>query len=61
VRQQAEELVPWAYGINGYASVLSSLIATCLAIAFGFQAVMFVALVLYLLSAEICCMMGNFK
>lgn len=61
LRQQAEELVPWAYGINGYASVLSSLIATCLAIAFGFQAVMFVALFLYLLSAEICYMMGNFK
>lgn len=53
LRQQAEELVPWAYGINGYASVLSSLIATCLAISFGFQTVMLLALLLYLLATGI--------
>ena len=49
--QQADELVPWAYGINGYASVLSSLIATCIAMSFGFQTVMFLAVGLYLLAA----------
>ncbi|GAK58987.1 spermidine synthase-like protein [Candidatus Vecturithrix granuli] len=53
LRQQADELVPWAYGINGYASVLSSLIATCLAVSFGFQIVMLLALFLYLLAAGI--------
>jgi len=53
LRRQAEELVPWAYGINGYASVLSSLIATCLAISFGFQTVIFLAMLLYLLAAGI--------
>jgi hypothetical protein len=51
VSQRANELVPWAYGINGYASVLSSLIATCIAMSFGFQAVMGLAVGLYLLAA----------
>lgn len=47
----ADELVPWAYGINGYASVLSSLIATCVAISSGFQTVILLAGMLYALAA----------
>ena len=44
-------LVPWAWGINGCASVLSAVLATLLAIQFGFSAVIIAALVLYALAA----------
>lgn len=48
---QARDLTPWAYGINGYASVLSSLLATWIAISSGFQMVLLVAGGMYLLAA----------
>ncbi|MGD8642895.1 MAG: hypothetical protein PVI15_01325 [Chromatiales bacterium] len=41
------ELVPWAWAVNGCASVVSAVLATVLAIHFGFSAVLGVALVLY--------------
>jgi hypothetical protein len=44
-------LVPWAWGINGCASVLSAVMATLLAIQFGFSVVVVVALLLYLVAA----------
>jgi len=44
-------LVPWAWGINGCASVLSAVMATLLAIQFGFTAVVLAALLLYLVAA----------
>jgi len=44
-------LVPWAWGINGCASVLSAVMATLLAIQFGFSAVVLAALLLYLVAA----------
>lgn len=44
-------LVPWAWGINGCASVLSAVLATLLAIQFGFSAVVLAALLLYLVAA----------
>ena len=47
----ARELVPWAYGVNGCASVLSSLIATCIAIPYGFRTVILLAGMLYLIAA----------
>lgn len=40
-------LVPWAWGINGCASVTGAVLATLLAIHVGFAAVVVVALVLY--------------
>ena len=43
--------IPWAWGINGCASVVSAMLATLLAIHLGFMFVVFVAVVLYLLSA----------
>ena len=49
----AEELVPWAYGVNGCASVLSSLLASCIAISFGFQVVFLLAGLLYSVIAVI--------
>lgn len=44
---QAHAYLPWAWGINGCASVISAVLATLLAIHFGFQAVIVVALLLY--------------
>jgi spermidine synthase len=48
---QSPGLVPWAWGINGCASVLSAILATLLAMSFGFRAVVLIALALYLLAA----------
>src|SRR5215216_1952779 len=41
------ELVPWAWGINGCASVLSAILAILLAMSLGFNAVVLIALGLY--------------
>jgi hypothetical protein len=47
----APGFVPWAWGINGFASVVSAVLATLLAIEFGFNVVIVLALVLYALAA----------
>ncbi|MFH1829942.1 MAG: SAM-dependent methyltransferase [Pseudomonadota bacterium] len=44
-------LIPWAWGINGCASVISPMIATLIAIHFGFSAVITAAVVFYVLAA----------
>lgn len=49
--EAAPALLPWAWGVNGCASVLSAVIATLLAIHFGFSLVVMLALLLYLLAA----------
>ena len=43
------DLIAWAWGINGYASVVSAILATCLAIAFGFNVVILLAVGIYLI------------
>ncbi|HYO79741.1 MAG TPA: SAM-dependent methyltransferase, partial [Thermoanaerobaculia bacterium] len=43
--------IPWAWGINGTASVLSSMLATLVAVHFGFSALVAVAAALYALAA----------
>jgi hypothetical protein len=43
--------VPWAWGINGCASVLSAVLAILLAMSLGFSAVLLIAIGLYLLAA----------
>ena len=43
----APNLIPWAWGVNGCASVVSAVLATILAIAIGFNAVIVLALSLY--------------
>ncbi len=43
-------LLPWAWGVNGCASVLASVLATLLAMSFGFRVVLFCAAALYLLA-----------
>ncbi len=44
-------LVPWAWGINGCASVVSSVLASMIALAWGFSAVLAMAGAAYGLSA----------
>ncbi|WP_455206947.1 spermine/spermidine synthase domain-containing protein [Kaarinaea lacus] len=45
---QTNHYVPWAWGINGCASVISAVLATLLAIHFGFSMVVLCAVILYL-------------
>jgi spermidine synthase len=46
--QKAEHYIPWAWGINGCASVISASLSTLLAIDLGFNVVIGIGLVLYL-------------
>jgi hypothetical protein len=43
--------IPWAWGINGTASVLSSMLATLVAVHFGFSALVAMAALLYAVAA----------
>ena len=43
------ELIPWAWGINGYTSVLGSVMAVMLAIELGFMVVLLIAAGVYAL------------
>ncbi len=49
--QTAPQQVPWAWAVNGCASVISTVLATLLAIHFGFMAVVVLALSLYMAAA----------
>jgi hypothetical protein len=53
VGREVPELVPWAWGINGCASVVSAVLATLLAIEFGFTTVVALAVALYVLAAVV--------
>jgi hypothetical protein len=44
------EYVAWGWAVNGFASVIGSVLTTILAISFGFRTVLFLALVLYLIA-----------
>ncbi len=45
------DFIPWAWGVNGCASVLSAILATILAIHFGFTVVIGTAIILYFFAA----------
>ena len=49
----SRSLVPWAWGINGFASVTGAVLGTFLAISTGFTALVFVALACYFLAAVV--------
>lgn len=49
----APTLVPWAWGVNGCASVLSAMLATLIAMNFGFSVVISAAAVLYACAAAV--------
>jgi hypothetical protein len=53
VADSAPDFIPWAWGINGFASVMSASLATLLAIAFGFTTVVLLALCVYVTAAAI--------
>jgi len=53
VADNAPDFIPWAWGINGFASVVSASLATLLAIEFGFTAVVLIALVFYASAAAV--------
>ena len=50
VRRTNESFVPWAWGINGCASVVGTVLAVVLAMGFGFRAVTVLALGIYALA-----------
>jgi len=47
LRERAPELVPWAWAVNGCASVLASILATMIALSAGFSAVLIAAALAY--------------
>ena len=49
--QHAPELISWAWGINGCASVISAVLASLIAMHFGFNTVIAIASLLYLIAA----------
>ena len=53
VAASAPGFLPWAWGINGFASVLSAVLATLVAIHFGFAVVIAIAILLYAAAAQI--------
>ena len=53
VSAKAPDLVPWAWGVSGCASVLSAVLAMILAIHFGFTVVVAIALALYIVAAMV--------
>jgi SAM-dependent methyltransferase len=49
--QTIPALIPWAWGINGCASVISAMLATLIAMQFGFTVLIFLAIALYCVAA----------
>ncbi len=50
LRADDSSLVPWAWGVNGYASVISASLATLIAIHYGFHSVILCAVAIYLMA-----------
>jgi len=50
VQLKSPHLIPWAWGVNGCASVLSAILAVLLAIEIGFNGVMLCAVALYVIA-----------
>lgn len=46
--QVSRRLIPWVWGINGYATVIGSVLCVILALVFGFKVVIFIAAGIYL-------------
>jgi len=51
--EHAQEYVAWAWAVNGFASVIGAALTTILAMTFGFEVVLFVALALYVMAFTI--------
>jgi spermidine synthase len=53
VKERAGQFVPWAWAINGTASVMSTVLGVIIAIAWGFNTVFFLSMVLYIFAGLI--------
>jgi hypothetical protein len=53
IAKVAPSYIPWAWGINGFASVTGAVLATVLAVEVGFRMVVLVAVVLYVAAARL--------
>jgi hypothetical protein len=53
VAAQVPALTPWAWGVNGCASVVGAVLAMVLAVSWGFRAVLLVAYALYVVAAAV--------
>jgi len=51
VEKNTEQLVPWAWGVNGFFSVVASPLAVILSMAAGFNSVLLLALLCYFIAA----------
>jgi len=51
ISQTTPAMIPWAWGINGCASVISAILATLIATQFGFTVLIFLAVALYCVAA----------
>ena len=50
ISEKAPSLIPWAWGMNGFFTVIGSVLALMLSMMIGFQAVLWIAVCIYLLS-----------
>ncbi|MCK5101106.1 MAG: hypothetical protein KAR45_23555, partial [Desulfobacteraceae bacterium] len=50
LKEEDKFSIPWAWGVNGYFSVISILLATLFAIIFGFRSVLMIAALCYLMA-----------
>ena len=48
--QRNKTFIPWAWGINGYATVIGSVLSVILALHFGFRVVLLIAAAIYVLA-----------
>ena len=53
LQQKSPSFLPWAFGVNGGASVIGSILCIIMALAIGFQAVAWIAAAIYLIGALI--------
>ena len=51
LRRNQQDLIAWAWGVNGYASVVGAILAICLAITLGFNIVILIAVAVYIAGA----------
>ncbi len=49
ISKQAPSLIPWAWGVNGFFTVIGSVIAIILSMMTGFQSVLWIAILVYLI------------
>jgi hypothetical protein len=50
ISRQAPSLIPWAWGVNGFFTVIGSVVAIMLSMMTGFQSVLWIAIATYLVS-----------